>query len=363
MGNVTAHGFVEYLAIEDGISLVRTGMTSKRDGASWDLYLINQHDGERVTRWEQFDISDRDHALARFGELVERPDEATTAVPGNRAWDIGEQFRDAFECGDVGRQRGLLHPHFASHLRTSLLGVAETLDIDGHLDQIAAIAATGGSVRIALLATRGDDLTLARVITGPADAVSERLLVLRIENGLVIELVWFDETQLSQAMDEFDQLWVEFGSGSPELAALAPASRSAFASQGIDLDHLPFADDFVTVDHRPGGLGERRLDAFVESAQFITPSDMIITRYLAWNDSSALYEVVFDRHDDDFVWHALHTMEHRHGAVSRVDVFDPEQLDEARRRFGELTGTTAHGQSPTSADNPASRLAQQWTSP
>lgn len=361
VGNVTVHGCTEYLALEDGISLIRAGMTSNRDGASWELYLINQHDGERTIRWEQFPISGRDDAIVRFRHLIEQSNQTSLTVPGNRAWRIALQFREAFDDGDLTRQRELLHPRFASHLRMSLLGVTETLDADGHLDQTAVIAETGGLVQIELLAMRSDDLVLSRVVTGTDDAISERLLVLQTADDLVIDLIWFDDTQLDEALAELDGRWIDIGGPAEIIEPISEFRRIFARGTKQDLDDM-VADDFVSIDHRPLGLGVRRAHDWVQSTgEFVGRATVTVARYLEIEGPLHLSEGSFSLHDSgevltDGLVITNHSIEE---GLRRMELFDKDQLDTARRRFAEIAQSSTGHTISSSPNDQALRIIKQ----
>ena len=102
-----------------------------------------------------------------------------------------------------------------------------------------------------------------RIVIG--NDVSDRLTVERLDDGLVRELVFFDADQLREAYDELDRQWVELAGGSSDWLMTYRVFRDAIETGDVVALRSQLVDGFVSVDHRPLGLGTRLLDDFLET--------------------------------------------------------------------------------------------------
>jgi hypothetical protein len=146
----------------------------------------------------------------------------------------------------------------------------------------------GGAFETEVIALRADDVAMGRFRIVIGSDVSDRLAVGRLDDGLVRELVFFDADQLREAYDELDRQWVEFAGGNGDWLTRSRAVLEAIES-GDDRCHpLAAGRRFVSVDHRPLGLGTRTTDDFVETFRSDSNGVTVIRSFQLSNPSRSV---------------------------------------------------------------------------
>lgn len=188
------------------------------------------------------------------------------------------------------------------------------------------------------LAVRGDRLTMYRSTAGSDAGVVDLLVVVRSTGTAIGEMHFFDPDQLFEAIDELDRLWGDHDpSAVPRLTQL-PGTRLAAALAAGDPDAIRSAvtDDFVALDHRQIGLGERHVDDWIESMAATTGGAFVtIPANVLMGDEHHLLSLLAVSLGDD-TWHVLTITEVRDGLVSRIEHFDGDDVDRATARYREL---------------------------
>lgn len=353
VGNVIAHGVVEQLGADDGISLVRTGLSSKIDDSTWDLYLLQEDDGEQITRWEQFPVDQRDAALARFAERqAERARPAgsdaveqararflgladrESAHDGNTASRLYREFSEV--AGDPGRWHDFLDPDFVETARYRL-NVGQRLDRDQFRDVNMHQIELAGSVSCTteLIAWRDDELCLSRLTMLLGDDRQEYLAVVRAAGDRITSMDLFDDTQLGEALDELDRRWID--TVAPDDAARLVAGFLRAAGGGPDELRDLLAPDCTCVDHRQLGMGARSREEVVATLGDVVGHNAIVeASLLRSGERAALIATRIRMHRGDVEWDEISLLG-GDGPLDRWEIFAGDDVDRAIGAFDRLT--------------------------
>ena len=285
------------------------------------------------------------------------------AMPTNAAAAAMDAIVQARSQEDFVAGSGRFHPDFMSRSHSRVFGTLDDMDLDSFTDLAASVFEVGGGFETEVVALRGDDLALGSLRIVAGNDVSDRVVVARLDNGLVRELVFFDVDQLREAYDELDRQWVEFGDGSSDWLAVFGALRQSFESgNAVDMGSL-LDDDFVSVDHRPLGFGTRTADEYVatlrpDSAGATAMASIQLLEPIEVGEAGALLRLRFNYADDSSA-DLLSVTQRRDSRVVRQEVFPLDRLDDARRCFEELTGPSSIP-GGRSVSNDASRAFEAW---
>ena len=239
----------------------------------------------------------------------------------------------------AGRER--FHQDFVSRSRSRVFGTLDDMDLAGFTDLAASVFEVGGMFQSEIVALRGDDLAMGRLQIVFGDDVSDRLTVARLDEGLVRELVFFDSDQLRDAYDELDRQWIEFAGGDADWLATTRSLTEALESGDSVAIRSQLADGFVSIDHRPLGLGSRTIDDFVETFQSESTGSSVIASYelvepIDIDDGVSLARARFT-YPDDSTGEMLSINQYHDGRLVRQEAFPADRPDDARRRYRELT--------------------------
>jgi len=304
----------------------------------------------RVTDTEVFEAEQETEALARFAELTDRGDTGDAPEPfdnaASRAW---RAVNEVWRRRDVERFAAL-HPrplHYRDHRRLFQLD----LDRDGFLAFTRPlIEMRTGSASIDLLATRGECLALMRStlqmsddVVGPS-AIDSLMLIETDERGEITAYDRFDMDDLDAADSELDRRWQAGEAATHRLAStwLADCAR-CFAARDWNGMAAIMAPDLVLHSHRlvsPGTLHgpagpvttmqaqmERAPDTQMrlDHVRTCTGGVLAACTWRGSRDGGAFENLVVGAFEIDAL-----------GRARRVDLYEPEQLDQALARFDEL---------------------------
>jgi ketosteroid isomerase-like protein len=339
-----------------------------------------------VTRIEWFD-PDRDaEALARFDALTAA--RARAAHITNAATRLTDEFAAAWAGRDWEAIAAQMPPDYRHVDRR---GYAQMeLDRDRHLESLRfRFEMPSSRIAIETLATRGHRLALTRQRfelaggdVGPSESVS-LIIVESDERGELIEgLVSFDPDEVDAAYAELDARYAS-GEAAPFARTLELRRTFLRALEARDWDTLAglHAPDLIVNDHRP--LGWETLDgrALVESFKSlvdIAPDVRNRADHVTVSDRANLivFTWIGTREGGPFEITKISVGEiDGAGKYCSYDVYDLEQLDEARRRFDAINAQTtapdplaalARPNAATAADplcipaNAATRANEHW---
>ncbi|MGE3590423.1 MAG: adenylate/guanylate cyclase domain-containing protein [Ilumatobacteraceae bacterium] len=212
------------------------------------------------------------------------------------------------------------------------------------------------------IAIRGDRHALMRWTLRSPTTSFERLVVIAADGVVLRRAHFYDHDQLVEAIDDLERQWVEHDPSAIPYSTLTAGSRAnwAVATGNPDAMHALLTADFVAVDHRQVGLGERHLDDWVESNDMSAtgrPFLVIATEILAGDDGRCLARLAASVGDD--TWHVLSLMEVRDGLVSRIEHFDEADIDAAAARYQELAPRGRHRRAFTNTALEISQLATE----
>ncbi|MEM1334240.1 MAG: hypothetical protein AAGG08_12350, partial [Actinomycetota bacterium] len=310
-------------------------------GSTWEMLQVSRIRGTELVETHTFDLDQYDEARAYFDSLT-----STAVVPElrNRATEIGRRVLDACERLDRSDLHELLADDMVYEYRTDAdltLGGAGS-GRERYIDDVleASRLSDGALLTTAreILAVRGEALYLAEGSGTVGGSSWPYLCLIEARDDRFRRVVFWHESDLDEALRELDRRWVEIDGDSP-MRAWGRAWRSAWQSGDLaEVDRL-LAPDMRSIDHRQLGLGVRDRAAFLAST---TPSAgpglrFVTRRHLAATDRCGLALVSTTVGDDELVDGLALGLIDDEGRLELQEMFDTAQLDEARRRFDELT--------------------------
>jgi class 3 adenylate cyclase/tetratricopeptide (TPR) repeat protein/ketosteroid isomerase-like protein len=365
----------DVLALTDHASMFRgtqRGRLRASDGAfEREFCAVSVFDTDGLmARWELFEPEQEAHALARYDALVGSVDQVSVASEhpfanaASRAWQpVGEAWlrRDAERFAAL--QSRLLR--YRDHRRLF------RLDLDR--EQFLTFArstldmAAGGSVE--LLATRGERLALQRFTmemaedaVGPS-AIDSLLLIETDERGDIIAYDRFDHEDIDAARAMLHARWAASERIGVDLSALDAIAKHDWHGLTALL-----APSFSCHDHRRLGWGTMLADAamFVKSQQALVdlaPDVRYRVDHFRITGRVSLYQAAqVGRRDGgafESPYLALGTIDAA-GRIASLDVYDVEQLEQARARFAALVATAADPRAEIVRPNAAFAMLASW---
>jgi len=338
-----------------------------RDGGAFEsefLSVVELDDAGKARRVNFYDTHRSDEALARFEELSARhtrepraagtmPEKARaeTAKP-NKAdaalvrWQA--LFGEAIANGDWDAFRKICAPGFVFEDRQRLALVT------GGYDLMVASArdrvAIGARGERQLVATLGDRVGISRMLWsgGSADGrfEIEYLIVNEVdEAGLLTAIILFDCDDAHAAQREAWTRWAAIDPVAAPWVKLLTELGDAWNAQDRERVRATLADDVVVEDYRRTGIGRiDGADAYVES--MVVLWDLAPDQRVEFGESW----LAFDSHallltlrregtlsdggafENDYLWLGFA----KDGRVTRLELFEPEDVDKALARFEEL---------------------------
>jgi hypothetical protein len=189
-------------------------------------------------------------ALRRFEELEAEGGDVPELR--NSASDVMDESTQVRSRAHLNPIRERFHPEFVGRHRTAAFSAAGDMDRDEYLALIGGVIENGGRFETEVVAIRGDDLALSRLRIRIGEDMSERLVITRLEAGLVAELATYEPSQLTEAQIDLDRRWLEslgLETGSAPWN-LAPATYAVDPST-IQSSSTPTSSSSITV-RRPG---------------------------------------------------------------------------------------------------------------
>ena len=278
----------------------------------------------------------------------------------NAATRILPRFTALFEAKRFDQTEALLADDFRRVDRRSTvssrdIGKAEYLEWHRSLYEIF------DTVTFQPLAVRGERLSLVRITAAREGFETVSLALARLdEEGLIAELVHFDEADLAAAQDELDERFIA-GEGAPyvELLRAGKALTEAYVAKDTAAVATMRAPGFTFIDHRRFGWeGPERLAAFDDLDE-----SFLVTKYLL-RSNSMLASVVnrgVDPRGNDAEW-LLHIVTAVDGEnrFSSTDWYDAEDWDAALARFDELVSEPLADPRHPRAENAMTRLNDRF---
>ena len=348
------------LAVGERAAIVVGGLSGTIDGQPVDrpLVILMALEDQRFRRWDSYDFDQLDEAWARYralGGLDQLENEAARAV---RSSHVAWTARDWEAYAD----------HYSSSCRFVDRKSVSRTEV-GRDEFLASMRAPFGfeerHVAVEILATRGERLVLTReTFTGSTRLVGEsetsQLELTEIdEDGRFEVVIWFDPDDLDAAHEALDFRYVAI---EPRISAatmdVTRRFREAYAARNWDAAAEATAPTAEFVDHRPLGWGVLDRDGYLASLRTlpdVAPDAGLRMRHVidasdraalaVWEVSgSSGFEIqtVIVNTTDDF------------GRIRRLEIYDLDQLDEARARYEHVS----QSQPPERFANLATRHAE-----
>ncbi len=301
-----------------------------------------------TTRIEWFDADSEAEALARFDALT-----AETA-PAPRIETAATRFVDRFVRAWTARDwsaiTDLVAPGNETSDRRSLVRLE--LDHDQPLDFQGSLFEMRSSCNeVEVLATRGDRLALCRTRFEVADdLIGESeiayLAVTEVDrDGRQIWAVRFDLEALDAAYAELDARYAAGEAAAhPDAQRAVQAFQRANAAGETETLVSLLVRDLILADHRVLGWGTLRsrveILAVMRSRFDLRPDTRLRVNHVVLSDRAVLTAFCWTGSEAEGAYEtplievgALGT----DGRITRLDVYDLDQLDAARARFAELS--------------------------
>jgi hypothetical protein len=166
--------------------------------------------------------------------------------------------------------------------------------------------------------------------------------VIETKNGEILTMTRFGENDLLDAHDFLDQRWAELD-GSAAVAESVQnvgRARQGFATGDVELMRSALALDYVAVDHRPIGFGERTVDEWLASVVELvrrSPIEWVLRTTEQRGPVSYQRVAMRPRGDREWAWEFLQVSVFGGGVCRRVENFALSDVASARRRFDELS--------------------------
>ncbi|HYZ68086.1 MAG TPA: BTAD domain-containing putative transcriptional regulator [Mycobacterium sp.] len=318
------------------------GIGTSQDGfeAEWRVINVGTVDGDLISRVECFAESDLDAALARFDEL-----NGQTRRLENAASQVADRFLERFAAGDWDAMAQMVINDISFDDRRRVVNADLQIGRDQFIENFRVAADFGATQRLRAIATRGDRIVLARARFSRSDGSPEEfgldlLHVIEIDaDNRIAATVTFDPDDLDAAFEELDARYVA--------GEAMPYSRTWSAIAGAFVAHnrgevAATTPDAASIDHRRGaafapGEGEEYLRAgwdldqslniYIETVQRVSERGAVFT----WIGHGTSHQGFAAE------WRGVNLMMVDGELLSRAEVFDEEDVDDAIARFERLS--------------------------
>ncbi|WP_419866299.1 BTAD domain-containing putative transcriptional regulator [Mycobacterium scrofulaceum] len=338
------------------VSQVVKGTSQEGFDAEWQTTTICTFEGDRLGRYEVFDETELDAALARFEQL-----EPPAPRYENAATRADQQFWGYIAARHWKALGAMLADDVANddRRRTVNAGIRRGRDSDvANMRSLTEIGVT--HVTSTIIATRGERLLLRRtrfsLDEGPEDFNVELLCIVELdaENRIATRIL-FDPDELDAAFEELDGRYLA-GEAADEGHTW---SLMVQTYAGLNRREMPATTpDFVSIDHRRGITFEPgNIVPYVQATWDVAPDlkmriEMV---HRLTNAGAVITHTGYGTSQDGFdaEWREVVFFTFREDRVDRCEMFDDVDVDAALARFEELNRPTP------SLENAASRAEER----
>lgn len=315
------------------------GTSQQGFDAEWQTVAIFTFDGDLLSRYETFDETELDTALARFEELHQQPRRSENAA--SRAEDrlfAYASVRDWPSVADILADDSVVDD------RRRVVNVGFWDGRDVVLANVRALAEGLAQATLTVIATRGERLALTRVCSFNPDPrqgefAIEMLGIAEINtSGRISAHVFFDVDDVDAAFAELESRYL-----AGEAADHAPTwSLMVEAYATLNRHEIPtISTDFVNIDHRRGITFEPgNIVKYVQATWEIAPDlkMYIETVHRLTNGGSVITHSGYGTSHEGFdaEWRETILYAFHDGLMNRCEMFDEEDLDAAIARFEQL---------------------------
>lgn len=325
--------------------------------AEWRVISVHTVNGDLIDRFEMFDESDIDAALARLDELS-RPAPRLE----NAASQMAERFFAYFAGGDWDSVATILADNVSHDDRRHVVNAGVLHGRDTQIANLQAIAEVGiTNFSSTVIATRGARLALVRTRSSgpdraPDSVLTEELGVVEINSdNQMAAYVTFDPGDFDSAIAELDARYAA-GEAAP-YARTWSTTVEIFAR--LNRHELPATTpDWVNIDHRhvitiaSGDLIANlratwdlapQAGIYIEAVHRLSGLGIVVTLSL----SGASQEGFFAE------WRMVDLITFEGDLISRAEIFDEADIDAALAKFDQLSEPA-----PPRLENAAIRAAE-----
>ena len=188
------------------------------------------------------------------------------------------------------------------------------------------------------------------------------LRVVEVEaNGLLASVSVYDGDDRRAANDELWRVYEQSDDGR-RLSPLIFENRRAFSEHDLEAMRATLRDDFVGDDHRRTGSGELGVDAYLESVAALYASTTELVSETLYFDAinewgtisvASMFGTAIDGGEFENVLVRLSMTDGQ--LLTRIEIFEVDDLELARSRFAELCSIAASGLS-----NRATETVDRW---
>jgi class 3 adenylate cyclase/tetratricopeptide (TPR) repeat protein len=312
------------------------------------LYSKDETMDAILRRNDVYSLDQLDEARACYEKLAAK---ARAPRIENAATRAADRFKEAWQALDTERFAALHAPDFRNVDRRRIMST--DLGRDEFLDSFAFVFAKLSSATVAseVLATRGDRLALFRMCvraTEPGSGPSEVafLQIFEVDAlGRIAAGFGFDPDDLDAAYAELDHRYAA-GEAAPYPRAWETSQRFERATAARDWAEWAavFAPDYLVEDHRLLGWGtlhsRDEYMAYVRALVDLAPDATTRLEHVLALDDRRTFHIrrwVGTREGGPFEMPLVGVSAHGpDGRIQRSDIYDLDQLDEARARFEQL---------------------------
>jgi class 3 adenylate cyclase len=340
--DLTIHIEAVHQLSNSGAVITHKGHGTSQDGfdAEWRAIDLLMVEGDLINRCEVFDEADIDAALARFDELHPQAPQLE-----NAASQVNDRFDACFAARNWEAMAELLTDDTSTDDRRRVVNAGFRQGRDVEIASMRSVADVGVTTATSVvIAIRGRRLALSRTRFsgrdhGPEGFHAEMIDIVEIDaDERIVARVAFDIDDIDAAFEEVDARYL-----AGEAAAHADTwSVIAGAHARLNRHELPATiPDPVYIDHRP--------------VVSIEGADLAASLRAVWDITSAfsVYIEAVHRLDElgavatqalkgtsqeglEAEWRMIDVFTVEGDLISRVEVFDEEDLDAALARFEEL---------------------------
>jgi len=312
------------------------GVSLEGFDAEWRDIAVMTVDGGLISRGEIFDEADLDAALAKFDEL-------SRARLENSATRVQERVYSYIAAGDWDALAQTTAENVSVDDRRRVVNAGVIHGRDANIESTQATVDVGFTMTmVGALATRGEHLALLRVRVSGRDAETiqnDALNIVEIDvDERIAGNVVFDLDDFDAAVAELDARYVageaaaHAGTWSLIAGAFVALNRRelpATTSDAVSIDHrrvASFAPGELTAYIRAGWDLDQNLNLYIEAAHRVNDRGAVFT----WTGHGTSHEGF------EAEWRGVNLMTVDGEMVSRMEVFDEEDLDAALAVFEEL---------------------------
>ncbi|WP_156751283.1 nuclear transport factor 2 family protein [Mycobacterium sp. 1245111.1] len=338
------------------ITEVVTGTSEEGFDFEWREVALFAFDGDTVCRFEMFDETDLDAALARFDEL-----EPPARRLENAAVRVYKHFFAHYAKRDWAALAAIMTENSRLEDRRRAVNAGLWSGRDVFIENFRATD-DFALEDLGVVATRGQRLFLGRYRWSPNDPAAEMFYT---EAFCIVEICTDERIQafITFELDDADAAFAELDSRYiAGEAAVHAQTWSAIAKSYAAVNRRempPTTPDWVNIDHRRGiafAPGETLpylratwdvapFQIYIESVHRLTALGAVVS-WAAHGTSEEGF---------DAEWRGLNILTTEADLVNRLEVFDEADLETALARFEEL-----HRHAPR-PENAASRLEQRFS--